>query len=85
MVSRSLGEVQLQSDRVLSAGVAVSAPVRADSPEFASGVIFPSWAEVNVAEFSGHVWWRLLVRFGCHWSRDCFSRRGVRRACDAPL
>jgi predicted NBD/HSP70 family sugar kinase len=53
MVSRSLGEAQLGSDRVLSAGVAVSAPVRADSPEFASGVIFPSWADVNVAEFFG--------------------------------
>jgi predicted NBD/HSP70 family sugar kinase len=53
MVSRSLGEAQLQSDGVLSAAVAVSAPVRADSPEFASGVIFPSWAEVNVAEFFG--------------------------------
>jgi predicted NBD/HSP70 family sugar kinase/biotin operon repressor len=53
MVTRSLDEAQLQSDRVLSAGVAVSAPVRADSPEFASGVIFPSWAEVNVAEFFG--------------------------------
>jgi predicted NBD/HSP70 family sugar kinase len=53
MVSRSLDEAELQSDRVLSAAVAVSAPVRADSPEFASGVIFPSWAEVNVAEFFG--------------------------------
>jgi predicted NBD/HSP70 family sugar kinase len=53
MVSRSLGEAQLQADRVLGAGVAVSAPVRADSPEFASGVIFPSWAEVNLAEFFG--------------------------------
>ena len=53
MVSRALNETELQSDRVLGAGVAVSAPVRADSPEFASGVIFPSWAEVNVAEFFG--------------------------------
>jgi len=53
MVSRSLVEAELPSDRVLGAGVAVSAPVRSDSPEFASGVIFPSWAEVNVAEFFG--------------------------------
>ena len=53
MVSRALGEAELQSDRVIGAGVAVSAPVRADLPGFASGVIFPSWAEVNVAEFFG--------------------------------
>ena len=51
MVSGALGEAELQSDRVLGAGVAVSAPVRSDSPGFASGVIFPSWVQVNVAEF----------------------------------
>jgi predicted NBD/HSP70 family sugar kinase len=38
---------------LISAGVAVSAPVRTDSPGFASGVIFPSWAKVDVAEFFG--------------------------------
>jgi predicted NBD/HSP70 family sugar kinase len=53
MVSRALSDAELQLDRVISAGIAVSAPVRSDSPEFASGVIFPSWAEVNVAEFFG--------------------------------
>ena len=53
MVSRALGEAELASDRVIGAGVAVSAPVRTDSPGFASGVIFPSWAQVNVAEFFG--------------------------------
>jgi predicted NBD/HSP70 family sugar kinase len=53
MVSSALGEAELQSDRVLGAGVAVSAPVRSDSPGFASGVIFPSWADINVAELLG--------------------------------
>ena len=53
MVSRALGEAELQPDRLISAGIAVSAPVRTDSPGFASGVIFPSWAEVNVVEFFG--------------------------------
>jgi predicted NBD/HSP70 family sugar kinase len=53
MVSRALHEAELPSDRVISAGVAVSAPVRSDSPGFASGLIFPSWAQVNVAEFFG--------------------------------
>jgi predicted NBD/HSP70 family sugar kinase len=51
MVSRALGETELQPDGLIGAGVAVSAPVRSDSPGFASGVIFPSWAEVNVGEF----------------------------------
>jgi predicted NBD/HSP70 family sugar kinase len=36
---------------VIGAGVAVSAPVRSDAPGFASGVIFPSWAGINVADF----------------------------------
>jgi predicted NBD/HSP70 family sugar kinase len=51
MVRRSLREADVLPDRVLGAGVAVSAPVRSDSPGFASGVIFPGWAEINVAEF----------------------------------
>ncbi len=50
MVSRSLSEADVRPERVLGAGVAVSAPVRSDSPGFASGVIFPGWAEINVAE-----------------------------------
>jgi predicted NBD/HSP70 family sugar kinase len=53
MVSRALGQAELQPDRLISAGIAMSAPVRSDSPGFASEVIFPSWAEVNVAEFFG--------------------------------
>ncbi|HTT31455.1 MAG TPA: ROK family transcriptional regulator [Solirubrobacteraceae bacterium] len=53
MVSRTLGEAELDTDRLISAGVAVSAPVRSDSPGFASGVIFPSWAEIDVAGFFG--------------------------------
>jgi predicted NBD/HSP70 family sugar kinase len=53
MVSRVLSGAHLEADRVIGAGVAVSAPVRSNSPGFASGVIFPSWAEVNVAEFFG--------------------------------
>jgi predicted NBD/HSP70 family sugar kinase len=51
MVSEVLAEADLPADRVISAGVAVSAPVRLDAPGFASGVIFPSWAEINVTEF----------------------------------
>ena len=53
MVGRALGQAGLRPDRLISAGVAVSAPVRSDAPGFASGVIFPSWAEVDVAEFFG--------------------------------
>jgi predicted NBD/HSP70 family sugar kinase/biotin operon repressor len=53
MVTDLLAEAELAPDRVIGAGVAVSAPVRTDAPQFASGVIFPSWAEINVAEFLG--------------------------------
>jgi predicted NBD/HSP70 family sugar kinase len=53
MVSRALRQADLLPDRLIGAGVAVSAPVRSDSPGFASGVIFPSWAKVNVADFFG--------------------------------
>jgi predicted NBD/HSP70 family sugar kinase len=51
MVSEALAEADVPPDRLIAAGVAVSAPVRSDTPEFASGVIFPSWAEINVTEF----------------------------------
>jgi predicted NBD/HSP70 family sugar kinase len=53
MVTRALEEADLASDRLLGAGVAVSAPVRSYSPGFASGVIFPSWAKIDVADFFG--------------------------------
>ena len=53
MVAALLAEAELPSDRVIGAGVAVSAPVRSDAPGFASGVIFPAWANINVAEFLG--------------------------------
>jgi predicted NBD/HSP70 family sugar kinase len=53
MVSRALRQADLLPDRLIGAGVAVSAPVRSDSPGFASGVIFPSWAKVNVTDFFG--------------------------------
>jgi predicted NBD/HSP70 family sugar kinase len=53
MVSRALRQADLLPDRLIGAGVAVSAPVRSDSPGFASGVIFPSWTKVNVADFFG--------------------------------
>ena len=53
MVWRLLDQAELQPERVISAGVAVSAPVRSDAPGFASRVIFPSWADVNVPEFFG--------------------------------
>jgi predicted NBD/HSP70 family sugar kinase len=47
MTSTLLEEAQLHADRVIGAGVAVSAPVSTNSPGFASGVIFPAWAEFN--------------------------------------
>ena len=50
LVSDLLAEAGLEWDRVIGVGVAVSAPVRTDSPQFASGVIFPAWAKINVAE-----------------------------------
>jgi predicted NBD/HSP70 family sugar kinase len=53
LVSSTLEQVDLSSDRLRGAGVAVSAPVRTASPGFASGVIFPSWAKVNLADFFG--------------------------------
>jgi predicted NBD/HSP70 family sugar kinase len=53
MVSDVLNEADLSADRLIGAGVAVSAPVRSDAPGFASGVIFPSWAEINIIEFLG--------------------------------
>jgi predicted NBD/HSP70 family sugar kinase/biotin operon repressor len=53
MVRGALAEAELDSDRLLGAGVAVSAPVRSDAPGFASGVIFPSWAKIDLADFFG--------------------------------
>ncbi len=53
MVWRLLEQAELGPDRVISGGVAVSAPVLSDSPGYVSEVIFPSWAEVNVAAFFG--------------------------------
>ena len=53
MVRSALGKTALAADRLLGAGVAVSAPVRSDAPGFASGVIFPSWAKIDVADFFG--------------------------------
>jgi predicted NBD/HSP70 family sugar kinase/biotin operon repressor len=50
MTSTLLEETKLGPDRVIGAGVAVSAPVRADAPGFASGVIFPAWAKINAGE-----------------------------------
>jgi predicted NBD/HSP70 family sugar kinase len=50
MASALLEEAELGPDRVLGAGVAVSAPVRSGAPGYASGVIFPAWAEINAAE-----------------------------------
>ena len=53
MVWRLLEQAELGPDRVIRGGVAVSAPVLSDSPGYVSEVIFPSWAEVNVAAFFG--------------------------------
>jgi predicted NBD/HSP70 family sugar kinase len=51
-----LEETMLSADRILAAGVAVSAPVRSERPGFASEVIFPSWSEVDiVAEVSSRL------------------------------
>ncbi len=50
MLSELLSEAELAPDWLLGAGVAVSAPVPSDSPGFASGVIFPAWAQINVDE-----------------------------------
>jgi hypothetical protein len=50
MASALLEETELGPNRVIGAGVAVSAPVRSDAPGFASGVIFPAWAEINAEE-----------------------------------
>ena len=49
MAGALLSEASVQPDGVLGAGVAVSAPVLSELPGFASGVIFPSWAGVDVA------------------------------------
>jgi predicted NBD/HSP70 family sugar kinase len=50
MTHALLEETGLGPDRVIGAGVAVSAPVRSDAPGFVSGVIFPAWAEINAGE-----------------------------------
>jgi predicted NBD/HSP70 family sugar kinase len=50
LVPALLAEAVLDRDRVIGAGAAVSAPVRLDSRGFASGVIFPSWAGLDVGE-----------------------------------
>ena len=48
MVAAALADARLAPDRLLGAGIAVSAPVRSDSPRFASDVIFPSWSGIDV-------------------------------------
>jgi predicted NBD/HSP70 family sugar kinase len=48
MVDHALADAGLPPDRLLGAGVAVSAPVRSDSPRLASEVIFPSWSGIDV-------------------------------------
>jgi predicted NBD/HSP70 family sugar kinase len=48
MFGTALADAGLAPDRLLGAGVAVSAPVRSDSPRFASEVIFPSWSGIDV-------------------------------------
>jgi predicted NBD/HSP70 family sugar kinase/biotin operon repressor len=53
MLAKAVPEAGLAPERLLGAGVAVSAPVRADSPRFASEVIFPSWSGIDVAAALG--------------------------------
>jgi predicted NBD/HSP70 family sugar kinase/biotin operon repressor len=54
-----LERADLSPQRVLGAGVAVSAPLRSGaSPVFASSRIFSEWAGVDIDE-------RIAVRFGC--------------------
>jgi predicted NBD/HSP70 family sugar kinase/biotin operon repressor len=43
-------EAGLPEHKVIGAGVAVSAPVLTAMPGFASGVIFPAWREIDVAD-----------------------------------
>jgi predicted NBD/HSP70 family sugar kinase len=50
MTSTLLEQAELRADQVIGAGAAVSAPVSTSLPGFASGVIFPGWAEFNAAE-----------------------------------
>lgn len=53
MVAAVLAQAALQPERLIAAGVAVSAPVLADAPRFASGVIFPAWSGIDVTRRLG--------------------------------
>jgi predicted NBD/HSP70 family sugar kinase len=50
MVAALLAEADLPPGRVIGVGVAVSAPVRSDLPGFVSGVIFPAWSDIDIAD-----------------------------------
>jgi predicted NBD/HSP70 family sugar kinase/biotin operon repressor len=48
LVRGAITDAGLAADHLLGAGVAVSAPVRFDSPRFVSEVIFPAWSGIDV-------------------------------------
>jgi predicted NBD/HSP70 family sugar kinase/biotin operon repressor len=50
MAESLLAEADIGPSGLQQAGVAVSAPVLSDRPGFVSDVIFPSWAEIDVAD-----------------------------------
>ena len=50
MAESLLAEADIGSSGLQHAGVAVSAPVLSDKPGYVSGVIFPSWAGIDVAD-----------------------------------
>jgi predicted NBD/HSP70 family sugar kinase len=50
MTPTLVAEAGLERGKVLGVGVAVSAPIRSDSGGFASRVIFPGWADVDVRD-----------------------------------
>jgi predicted NBD/HSP70 family sugar kinase len=53
MVERVLDDAGVERRRVLGAGVALSAPVRAGTRAVASSAIFPDWIDKNVGEELG--------------------------------
>jgi predicted NBD/HSP70 family sugar kinase/biotin operon repressor len=48
MIDALLDQAGVHEGSVIGGGVAVSAPVRTDLPNFASGVIFPAWSGIDV-------------------------------------
>jgi predicted NBD/HSP70 family sugar kinase len=49
LIPEALERASLRPERLIGAGVAVSAPVLTEAPGFVSGVIFPSWAGLDLS------------------------------------